>query len=184
MSASVNARNPTYNDHRTSATLGAKPRVSSSRAEAKLRPGVPDDILPHDSINNAGKLRPSSGSYRGSTSVAHSYNERLTERHKVTTNESVQFTSRSPLKSYGSSEENAGTERASRGPMPIPAASNRRERPAQRKLPFGRIKRRPTLSAADTLESSNMGAKGTSSTSYFCTLGFTNLDPSVFLANP
>lgn len=140
MSASVNARNATYNDRRTSATLGAKPRVSSSRAEAKLRPGIHDDALPHDSINNAGKLRPSSGSYRGSTSVAHSYNERLTERHKVTTNETVQLTSRSPLRTRGSSEENAGIERISRAPMPIPATSNRSERPAQRKLPFGRIK--------------------------------------------
>ena len=136
MSASVNARNAAYNDRRTSATLGAKPRVSSSRAEPKLRPGIPDDVLPNDSAHNAGKPRPSSGSYRGSTSVAHSYNERLTERHKVTTSESVQLTSRSPLKSYGSSEENPGIDRGSRPPMPIPTASNRRERPAQRKLPL------------------------------------------------
>lgn len=131
MSASENARNAPFNDRRTSATLANKPRLPSSRVEARVRPGFPDDILPHDSISNAGKTKITSGSFRASGSSLHTTDEKLTERHKTTTNERVQLSSRSPLKPYGASEENAGPTKISRVSRPLTTAPERREKLAQ-----------------------------------------------------
>ena len=106
MSSSANARNASHSDRRTSATLGAKPRVPSSRTEAKVRPGSSDDVLPQDSASNAGNKRPTSGSFRPNGSSIHNINERQTERHQVTTRDNIRVSLKSPLKPSMSDKEN------------------------------------------------------------------------------
>ena len=142
MSASTNPRNGTHNDRRTAATQGTKPRVSSNRAETKATPG--DDVLPHDSISNAGKPRSTAGSFRPNNSAVHTANERSTERYKVTSNESIQLSSRSSLKPFGANEVNAGIPKSSKVSRPLAMAPEKKEKPATCKCPFwclGRIER-------------------------------------------
>lgn len=134
MSSSASTRNAAHNERRTSATQGAQPRVSSTREEARARPGVPEDVSPRDSASNAGNPRHTSGSYRANGSAVHTINERLNERHKLTLNEGIQFSSRGPLKSHVGDKENAAAPK----PLGVSKLSSmtpeRKEKPAPRRL--------------------------------------------------
>ena len=106
MSSSLNTRAATHNDRRTSATLGARPRVPSSRPEAKVQLGPADDVLPQDSASNSGSRRPTSGIDRLNGTLKHTISERQTERHQVTTRDNIRTSFRSPFKHSKTDEEN------------------------------------------------------------------------------
>ncbi|KAI4245946.1 MAG: hypothetical protein L6R40_002162, partial [Gallowayella cf. fulva] len=99
MASSANPRSTAYNDRRTAATSGAKPRVPSSRAAAKERPTSSGDIIPEDSASNA-PHRPAA-SYRVN-GYSRNTAERQTERiqSQVTTRERLQMRTKSPGKIY------------------------------------------------------------------------------------
>lgn len=177
MSTSTNPRDGAHNDRRTSAALGAKPRVPSSRAETKATTGMPDDVLPHDSISNAGKPR----SYRANNSAVHIANERSTERYKVTSNESIQLSSRSPLKPFGANEANAGIPKISKASRPLAVAPEKRETPAQRKCDF-KSRILEEVSATETSRDSAMEASSISRTTHIGAFSIADIDTSAFLA--
>ena len=129
MSTSANARIAGHNDRRTSATQATQPRVSSTRAEAKGRPNFLEDLSPRDSVSNAGKPRPTSGSFRTNASTSYTINERVTERRQITSNESVQVNARSPLGPLAEDTQNAGSPNPSRGPK-LGNLPYKREKPA------------------------------------------------------
>ncbi|KAL8931445.1 MAG: hypothetical protein Q9211_006957, partial [Gyalolechia sp. 1 TL-2023] len=99
MSTSANPRSAAPSDRRGTATSGAKPRVSSSRAAGKERPSSSGELLPDDSASNAPQTSHTTHRVNG-----HSRNttERQTARihSKVTTRESLQVRTKSPVKSY------------------------------------------------------------------------------------
>lgn len=109
MSGSGNVRNPSYSDRRTSATLGNRPRVPSTRTDARIRPGSSDDVLPQDSASNvgsnAGGRRPVSYVHRANGISAHTINERQTEHHHVTYRDNIRLAIKSPLKPSLSDKE-------------------------------------------------------------------------------
>ncbi|KAL8950465.1 MAG: hypothetical protein Q9222_003505 [Ikaeria aurantiellina] len=110
MSTSVNPRSTAYNDRRTTTTIGAKPRLPSSRAAARERPTSSGEILPEDSASNAPTKTdapPRVNGYSRHTS------ERQTGRihTQVTTRESLQVRTKSPVKSYGVSSNHTITRR-------------------------------------------------------------------------
>ena len=129
MSTSANARTAGHNDRRTSATQATQPRVSSTRAETKGRSNFLEDVSPRDSISNAGNSRPTSGSFRTHASTVHTVNERVTERRQITSNESVQVNSKSPLGALAGNTQKAGAPLPSRGPK-LGNPSYKREKPA------------------------------------------------------
>ncbi|KAL8698129.1 MAG: hypothetical protein Q9201_006737 [Fulgogasparrea decipioides] len=99
MSASTNPRSTIYNDRRTTATAGAKPRVPSIRAARQERPSSAGDILPDDSASNAPQKPSTSSRFNGySRNTSQRQTERL--RSQVTTRESLQVRTKSPVKSY------------------------------------------------------------------------------------
>lgn len=178
MSASTNPRNGTHNDRRTAATQGTKPRVSSNRAETKVTPG--EDVLPHDSISNAGKPRSTAGSFRPNSSAVHTANERSTERYKVTSNESIQLSSRSSLKPFGANEANAGIPKSPKVSRPLAVAPEKKEKPAPCKCRF-QSGVSEELSATDTLRNSAMEASSISRTNHFGAFSIADIDASAFL---
>lgn len=107
MSSSLNTRAATHNDRRTSATLGTRPRVPSSRPEVKVQLGPADDVLPQDSASNSGSRRPMSGIDRLNGTARHTITEWQTERHQVTTRDNIRTSFRSPLKHAKTDKENA-----------------------------------------------------------------------------
>lgn len=107
MSSSLNTRAATHNDRRTSATLGTRPRVPSSRPEAKVQQGPADDVLPQDSASNSGSRRPTSGIDRLNGTLRHTISERQTERRQVTTRDNIRTSFRSPLKHSKADTESA-----------------------------------------------------------------------------
>ena len=129
MSTSANARIAGHNDRRTSATQATQPRVSSTRAEIKGRPNFLEDVSPRDSISNAGNPRSASGNIRTHASTVHTVNERVTERRQITSNESVQVNSKSPLGPLAGDTQKAGASIPSRGPK-SGNPSFKREKPA------------------------------------------------------
>ena len=119
MSSSTNVRNSLYSDRRTSATLVTKPRVPSSRAEAKVQTNRADDIVPQDSASNTGIRRPASTSFKPNGSTTHTVDERQTERHHVTTRENVRLSVKSPLKGSVDIRGNTPSPKL-REPVPYP----------------------------------------------------------------
>lgn len=107
MSSSLNTRATMHNDRRTSATLGTRPRVPSSRPEAKVQLGSADDVLPQDSASNSGSRRPISGSDRLNGTLIHTISERQTERNQVTIRDNIRTSVRNPLKPSSIDKENA-----------------------------------------------------------------------------
>ena len=104
MSSSVNPRSAPNNDRRASATVGAKPRVPSSRTVPKGRPPSSSEVQPDDSASNAPHRRKPSGPEKshGSTRTT---TETQTERVNVRTRENVQIRIRSPVKASASDEK-------------------------------------------------------------------------------
>ena len=173
MSASTNPKNSTHN---------SKPRLSSNRAETKVTAGMPDDVLPRDSISNSGKPRSTTaGSLRANSSAVHAANERLTERYKVTSNESIQLSSRSSLKPFGANEANAGTPKGSKTSRPLSMAPEKKEKPAPRKCGF-LSDILEELSATETLRNSAMEASSISRTTHFGAFSIPDIDASALLA--
>lgn len=107
MSSSLNTRTATHNDRRTSATLGTRPRVPSSRPEAKVQQAPTDDILPQDSASNSGSRRPTSSIDRLNGTLRHTISERQTERHQATARDHIRTSFRSPLKHSKTDKKNA-----------------------------------------------------------------------------
>ncbi len=107
MSSSLNTRATTHGDRRTSATLSTRPRVPSSRPEAKVQLGSADDVLPQDSASNSGSRRPISDSDRLNGTLIHTISERQTERHQVTARDNIRTSVRNPLKPSSIDKENA-----------------------------------------------------------------------------
>ncbi|KAL9003124.1 MAG: hypothetical protein Q9188_003988 [Gyalolechia gomerana] len=99
MSTSANPRSAAHNDRRGTTTSGAKPRVPSSRAAGKERPTASGELLPDDSASNAPQRSNTSHRVNG-------YSRNTTERQsarirsQVTTRESLQVRTKSPVKSY------------------------------------------------------------------------------------
>ena len=98
MSTSTNTRNTAYNDRRTATTSGAKPRLASHRTAAKDRSSSSGDIGPDDSASKAPRRADASIRTNGS---ARSAAERQTERvrSQITSRESLQVRTKSPVKS-------------------------------------------------------------------------------------
>ncbi|KAL8709328.1 MAG: hypothetical protein Q9220_005921 [cf. Caloplaca sp. 1 TL-2023] len=138
MSTSGNPRNTAYNDRRTTTTTGAKLRFPSSRAAARERPTSSGEILPEDSASNAPTKAdppPRVNGYSRHTS------ERQTGRihTQVTTKESLQVRTKSPVKRYGVDGDHTDTRRPiSResadfdSPAVAAAAARKKEKPARR----------------------------------------------------
>ncbi|KAL8969485.1 MAG: hypothetical protein Q9183_001971 [Haloplaca sp. 2 TL-2023] len=98
MSTATNPRNTAYNDRRTATTTGAKPRLASYRTAAKERPSSSGDIGPDDSASNAPRRTNASIRTNGSVrSVAEKQTERV--RSQITSRESLQVRTKSPVKS-------------------------------------------------------------------------------------
>ena len=99
MSTSVNPRGVAYNDRRPTATSGAKPRLPSSRAAGKERPTSSGELLPDDSASNAPQRS-------NSSQKPNEYSRITADRHsarihsQVTTRESLQVRTKSPVRSY------------------------------------------------------------------------------------
>ncbi|KAL8719289.1 MAG: hypothetical protein Q9225_003691 [Loekoesia sp. 1 TL-2023] len=110
MSTSANLRSAAYNDRRTTATSGAKPRVPSSRAAGKEKATSSGEVLPDDSASNAPQR--SNAPHR-----VNRYSRNTTERQtarirsQVTTRESLQVRTKSPVKSYAVDGNDEDTER-------------------------------------------------------------------------
>ncbi|KAL8803692.1 MAG: hypothetical protein Q9182_003024 [Xanthomendoza sp. 2 TL-2023] len=125
MSSSTNPRGTAYNDRRTAATTGAKPRVPSSRAAAKERPTSSGDIVPEDSASNAPQRSQRINGYSRHTT------ERQTERlqAQVTTRERLQVRTKSPIKSYtvhgnGTDPRPSGSQEAGQTSSPVAAIAS------------------------------------------------------------
>ena len=107
MSSIGNARSAAYNDRRTAATSGAKPRAPSARADAKERPDSRGELFPQDSASNAGSgsRRAPPGAHKASGAIG-ATRERRTEKTHITTKDTLQVQIRSPEKRpKGSSDE-------------------------------------------------------------------------------
>ncbi|KAL8816197.1 MAG: hypothetical protein Q9223_004757 [Gallowayella weberi] len=140
MSFSTNPRSTAYNDRRTAATSGAKPRVPSSRAAAKERPTSSGDIVPEDSASNAPQRSNPSHRVNG---YSRNTTERQTERlqSQVTTRERLQVRTKSPVKSYtvhgnGTDSRPSGSREAGQTSSPVAAiaAIPRKDKVPLRKL--------------------------------------------------
>ncbi|KAL8841844.1 MAG: hypothetical protein Q9176_003031 [Flavoplaca citrina] len=109
MSSSANPRNNAYNDRRNG-TAGTKPRLPSSRATAKERPGSSGDVVPDDSASNA-PYRPNP-SYK-TDGYSRNTTERQTSRIKsqLTTRETLQVRTTSPGKKYAVNGDHLGIRR-------------------------------------------------------------------------
>ncbi|KAL8676159.1 MAG: hypothetical protein Q9186_007290, partial [Xanthomendoza sp. 1 TL-2023] len=125
MSSTANPGSTAYNDRRTAATSGAKPRVPSSRAAAKERPISSGDIVPEDSASNAPQRSTTSHRVNG-------YSRNTTERQtarlqsQVTTRERLQVWTKSPIKSYAVDGNGADAQRSGlqeRGQTSSPVAA-------------------------------------------------------------
>lgn len=97
MSSAGNARRAAYNDRRTAATSGAKPRAPSARADAKERPDSRGELFPQDSASNVGSVsrRAAPGTHKASGSIGGT-KERRTEKTHITTKETLQIRVKSP----------------------------------------------------------------------------------------
>ena len=105
MSSAGNARSAAYNERRTTATSGAKPRVPSARADAKDRPDSQNEVFPQDSASNTGSRRAGSGAHKVSGSIGGS-RERRAERAHLTAKDTLQVRIKSPeRRPKGSSDE-------------------------------------------------------------------------------
>ena len=102
MSSSANPRSVAYNERRPTASNSAKPRVTSSQQEERQKPGSSGEVFPDDSASNAPHKKNASGSQR-INSYSRNTSERQTEKvqSQVTTRETVQIRTRSPVKSSG-----------------------------------------------------------------------------------
>lgn len=92
MSSSANARSTAYNERRTAATSGAKPRVTTARAGAKERPDSSGDVLPEDSASNAPKRKSDSGVSEMHSWRRHTESETQRTRSQVLKRESIRVT--------------------------------------------------------------------------------------------
>ncbi|KAL8918565.1 MAG: hypothetical protein Q9208_007277 [Pyrenodesmia sp. 3 TL-2023] len=99
MSTSGNPRSVAHNDRRAATTSGAKPRVPSSRAAARERPTSSGEIQPEDSASNAPQEPNTSHRVNG---YSRNTTERQTARVQshVTTRETLQVRTKSPVKSF------------------------------------------------------------------------------------
>ncbi|KAL9610561.1 MAG: hypothetical protein Q9167_004742 [Letrouitia subvulpina] len=97
MSSSANARNAAYNERRTAATSGAKPRVTTARAGAKERPDSSGDVLPEDSASNAPVRKSDSGLSGMHSWRRHTETETQKTRSQVVKRESIRVRRASPV---------------------------------------------------------------------------------------
>lgn len=99
MISSGNTRSAAYNDQRGSATVGARPRVPSSRlgGQAHARPDSREELFPHDSASNAPYRRTASDALRanGSSQIT---SEPQTERIRFATRENFRVYEQNPVK--------------------------------------------------------------------------------------
>ncbi|KAL9600331.1 MAG: hypothetical protein Q9219_003281 [cf. Caloplaca sp. 3 TL-2023] len=137
MSTSANPRSAVYNDRRSAATSGAKPRVPSSRPAGKERPTSSGEVLPDDSASNAPQSSNTSHRING---FSKNTTERQTARthSQVTTRENLRIRKKSPMKSpaVDGNESDAGQvgsqefdwKSAAAAPVPLAAPQPRREK--------------------------------------------------------
>jgi len=125
MSTSANARNAAETSRRPSTSTGAKIRPPSSRVAAIERPFSSGEVIPEDSASNAPHRRSASGTSKINGS-SRSFGGRQTERIHLTTRDSFQVRTRSPVKAP------AGDGVEERSPTDIPSKQGSRaaERPA------------------------------------------------------
>lgn len=107
MSSAGNARSAAYNDRRTAATSGAKPRAPSARADVRERPDSRGELFPQDSASNAGSgsRRAPPAAHKASGSIGGT-REGRTEKTHITTRDTLQVRIKSPeRRPKGSNDE-------------------------------------------------------------------------------
>lgn len=110
MSSAGNTRSRAEHD-RPSTTFGTKPRGTSTRVGARERPISSGEVIPEDSASNDPRTRTASGS-QNANGVSRTYNERQNGKIQVTTRETLQVRSKSPLKtSFDDIVEESGSRR-------------------------------------------------------------------------
>lgn len=110
MSTAANPRSAAHNDRRNATTSGAKPRVPSSRTTTRERPTSSGELLPDDSASNAPQR--SNTSHRANGYSRNTSERQTTRIHsQITTRESLQVRTKSPMKSYAVDGNNIDTGR-------------------------------------------------------------------------
>ena len=98
MSNSDAVRGPAYGGRRTAATAGARPRVASSRIDARDYSDPAGEVYPQDSASNAPERRKSPVVAKSHRSTRNMVMERRSERTTTTTKDTLQSRTRSPAK--------------------------------------------------------------------------------------